>query len=117
VARATRKTGAEVSGLGGALFEESAYAGFYFYAAPDPDHLAAGSARRSLGARGSRKYGLSIEGLGALAWDWAKGILILIVIGSVLTWILYAVIRKNRRLWWFYFWLISITDHRLFIVP
>ncbi len=56
----------------------------------------------------SRKYGLSIEGWGALAWDWAKGILILIVIGSVLAWILYAVICKNRRLWWFYFWLISI---------
>ena len=56
----------------------------------------------------SRKYGLTIEGWGALAWDWAKGILILFVIGSFLAWILYAVIRKSPRLWWFYFWLISI---------
>jgi STE24 endopeptidase len=56
----------------------------------------------------SRKYGLSIEGWGALAWDLTKSTLILMVIGSFLAWILYAVIRRSPRRWWFDFWLISI---------
>ena len=37
-----------------------------------------------------------------------KGMLILIVIGGILVWILYAVIRSSPRRWWFYFWLISL---------
>ena len=56
----------------------------------------------------SRKYGLSVEGWGALAWDWTKGIFLFIVIGSFLVWILYGVIRRSPRNWWFYFWLISV---------
>jgi Zn-dependent protease with chaperone function len=56
----------------------------------------------------SRTYGLSVEGWGALAWDWAKGIFILIVLGSILTWILYGVIRRSSRRWWLYFWLVSL---------
>jgi Zn-dependent protease with chaperone function len=56
----------------------------------------------------SRRYGLSVEGWGALAWDWAKGIFLLIVIGGILVWILYGVIRRRPRNWWFYFWLISV---------
>ena len=56
----------------------------------------------------SRRYGLSVEGWGALAWDWTKAILLLMVIGGILAWILYAVIRRSPRRWWFYFWLISV---------
>jgi STE24 endopeptidase len=56
----------------------------------------------------SRKYGLSVEGWGALAWDWTKGIFLFVVIGSFLVWILYGVIRRSPRDWWFYFWLISV---------
>jgi STE24 endopeptidase len=56
----------------------------------------------------SRRYGLSVEGWGALAWDWTKGMLVFMVIGAFLTWILYAVIRRSQRRWWFYFWLISV---------
>ena len=56
----------------------------------------------------SRRYGLSVEGWGALAWDWTKGMLVFMVIGGFLTWILYAVIRRSQRRWWFYFWLISV---------
>jgi Zn-dependent protease with chaperone function len=56
----------------------------------------------------SRKYGLSVEGWGALAWDWTKGIFLFVVIGSFLVWILYGVIRRSPRNWWFYFWLISV---------
>ena len=56
----------------------------------------------------SRRYGLSVEGWGALAWDWAKGMFLFLVIGSILVWILYGVIRRSPRNWWFYFWLISV---------
>jgi len=67
----------------------------------------------------SRKYGLSVEGWGSLAWDWTKGIFIFMVIGSVLVWILYGVIRRSPRNWWFYFWLISvpITVFLTFVEP
>lgn len=56
----------------------------------------------------SRRYGLSVEGWGALAWDWSKAILLFVGIGGVFTWILYGVIRRSPRRWWFYFWLISV---------
>src|SRR5207245_7320246 len=42
------------------------------------------------------------------AGDWAKAQLLTIIIGSLLAWILYAVIRKSPRRWWFYFWIISL---------
>lgn len=56
----------------------------------------------------SRKYGISVQGWGSWTWDWAKGELVSVIIGSLLIWILYAVIRKSPRRWWFYFWLISL---------
>lgn len=56
----------------------------------------------------SVRYGLSVEGWGALAWDWTKGILVFLPIGSVMAWILYAVIRRSPRQWWFTFWLIAV---------
>ena len=56
----------------------------------------------------SRTYGLSVQGWGALAWDWTKGILLLMLIGSFLVWILYGVIRRSPRRWWFDFWLIAV---------
>ncbi len=55
-----------------------------------------------------RKYGISVESWGSWAWDWTKGQLISFVIGIILIWILYAVIRMSPRRWWFYFWLVSI---------
>lgn len=56
----------------------------------------------------SRKYGLSVESWGSLGWDWAKAIFLFMVIGSFLVWILYGVIRRSPRHWWFSFWLISV---------
>lgn len=56
----------------------------------------------------SRRYGISVQGWGSWTWDWAKGELISIIVGSLLIWILYAVIRRSHRRWWFYFWLISL---------
>jgi STE24 endopeptidase len=56
----------------------------------------------------SRQYGLSIQSWGSWFWDWTKGQFISIILGILLIWILYAVIRKSPRRWWFYFWLISL---------
>lgn len=56
----------------------------------------------------SRRYGISIQGWGSWAWDWAKQEIILIIVGTFLVWILYAIIRRSPRRWWLYFWLISL---------
>jgi STE24 endopeptidase len=56
----------------------------------------------------SRQYGLSVQGWVSWFWDWTKGEIISIIIATILIWILYAVIRKSARRWWFYFWLASL---------
>lgn len=56
----------------------------------------------------SRSYGISVQGWGSWAWDWTKLELVFFVIGIVLVWILYAVIRHSPRRWWFYFWLAAL---------
>ena len=55
-----------------------------------------------------KKFGISVQGWGSWSWDWIKGQLISIVIFTILIWILYAVIRRSPRRWWFYFWLVSL---------
>ncbi len=61
-------------------------------------------------------YGLSVEGWGALALDFAKGIAILILIGSFLTWILYAVIRKSPQRWMVLFLARRDPDDRVLVL-
>ncbi len=56
----------------------------------------------------SKLYKISVQPWPSWAADWAKAQLLSIVIGSFLAWILYAVIRKSPRRWWFYFWIISL---------
>jgi len=56
----------------------------------------------------SRKYGLSVQGWRSWSWDWTKGEFISLIIGTILTLILYAVIRKSSKQWWLYFWLVSL---------
>ena len=56
----------------------------------------------------SRQYGLSVQGWGSWFWDWTKGELISVIVGTILIWLLYSVIRKSPRRWWFYFWLVSL---------
>ena len=55
-----------------------------------------------------RYYDQSVQGWGSWLWDWAKGQMIGLLIGTLLIWILYAVIRRSPRRWWFYFWLASL---------
>ena len=51
--------------------------------------------------------------------DWGKGLLLGFLFASILGWILYAVLRRSPRRWWFYFWLamIPILVFVLFITP
>ena len=55
-----------------------------------------------------RKFGLSVQSWGSWAGDWVKAQLISLIIGTILIWLLYVVIRRSVRRWWFYFWLISL---------
>jgi Zn-dependent protease with chaperone function len=55
-----------------------------------------------------RSYGLSVQGWGSWTTDWLKNEIIGLVIGTVLVLILYAVIRRSLRRWWFYFWCASL---------
>jgi len=55
-----------------------------------------------------RVYGLSVQGWGSWFWDWAKGELISVIGTTIVLWILYAVIHKSPRRWWFYFWLAAL---------
>src|SRR6266566_1734040 len=56
----------------------------------------------------SRAYGISVQGWGSWFWDWTKGEIISIIVATIFIWILYGVIRKSPRRWWFYFWLVSL---------
>jgi Zn-dependent protease with chaperone function len=55
-----------------------------------------------------KAYGLSVQGWGSWGWDWVKAELISLVIGTIFIWLLYLVIRRSARRWWFYFWLITL---------
>jgi len=54
------------------------------------------------------KYGLSVQGWNSWFSDWFKGACLSLLLGTLLIWILYTVIRRSPRRWWFYFWLASI---------
>jgi STE24 endopeptidase len=56
----------------------------------------------------NRKYGLSVQGWGSWFWDWTKGELLSVIVTIIIVWILYAVIGKSPRRWWFYFWLATL---------
>jgi len=65
------------------------------------------------------KYGLSVQHWGSWFSDWGKGLLLSFIAAIVLGWILYGVIRRSPRRWWFYFWLalIPIIIFVMFIEP
>jgi STE24 endopeptidase len=55
-----------------------------------------------------KQYGLSVQSWGSWVLDWVKAELVFLVVATLLVWLLYAVIRKSPRRWWFYFWLVSL---------
>jgi Zn-dependent protease with chaperone function len=64
-------------------------------------------------------YGLSVQQWGSWFGDWAKGLLPTFAFATILGWILYGVLRRSPRRWWFYFWLalIPIVIFVLFVAP
>ena len=65
------------------------------------------------------EYEQSIQGWGSWFWDWTKGEFLEFGLVGVLIWILYGVIRRSPRRWWFYFWLaaVPIVVFLMFITP
>jgi STE24 endopeptidase len=53
-------------------------------------------------------YGLSVQGWGDWLRDWVLNQAISIIVGIILVSILYGVIRRSPKRWWFYFWLASL---------
>ena len=51
------------------------------------------------------RYGLSVQSWPSWAWDWTKGELLGVGIGTLLVWGLYSVLRRFPTRWWFYGWL------------
>ena len=56
----------------------------------------------------SLKYDQSVQGWGSWFWDWTKGQLLALAVGTLFIAILYGVIRRSPRRWWFYFWLVAV---------
>jgi STE24 endopeptidase len=54
------------------------------------------------------QYQQSIQGWGSWLTDWVKGEGVEATIGILMVWILYSVIRKSPRKWWFHFWLAAV---------
>jgi Zn-dependent protease with chaperone function len=54
------------------------------------------------------KFGRSVQHWGSWFSDWITSQIIFLIVGTLLVWILYGVIRRSPRRWWFYFWLASI---------
>ncbi len=54
------------------------------------------------------QYGQSIQGWNSWLADWAKAEGVELVIAILLVWILFSVIRKSPRKWWFWFWLAAV---------
>jgi STE24 endopeptidase len=54
------------------------------------------------------QYQQSIQGWGSWLTDWTKGEGVEIAIAILLVWVLFSVIRKSPRKWWFWFWLAAV---------
>jgi Zn-dependent protease with chaperone function len=50
-------------------------------------------------------YGLSVQGWGSWVWDLTKGFLLTWFVGSLLMMVLFWVIRRSPKHWWFWFWI------------
>jgi STE24 endopeptidase len=53
-------------------------------------------------------YRISVQPWSSWIGDWAKSQFLILLIGSFLAWLLYAVIRKSPAGWWLYFWILSL---------
>jgi Zn-dependent protease with chaperone function len=56
----------------------------------------------------AKVYEISVQSWPSWAGDWLKSEALTIALGSLLAWMLFAVIRRSPRRWWMYFWLLSL---------
>ncbi len=54
------------------------------------------------------RFDLSTQGFASWLGDWSKNLAITAVLATLVIWILYGVIRRSPRRWWFYFWLATL---------
>ena len=71
-----------------------------------------------------RQYGLATQTFGPWAWDQTKGLMIGIVLGGILTMLLFGIVRRLPRTWWIWgaivtslFMVFSVMIVPVFIVP
>ncbi len=71
-----------------------------------------------LGHHISLSYGQSIQGWGSWFLDWSKAVMIDLLSGTLVLWLLFALIRKTPR-WWLWLWIISLPMQILvvFVLP
>jgi STE24 endopeptidase len=50
-------------------------------------------------------YGLSVQGWGSWAWDWAKSFLLSWAVAGLLAMVLFWIIRRSPNRWWLWFWI------------
>jgi STE24 endopeptidase len=64
-------------------------------------------------------YQQSVQGWASWLWDWSKGGLLALLLAVFLAWMLYGIVRRSPRRWWFYFWLavIPVIVFLMFIQP
>ena len=62
------------------------------------------------------RYDLSTQGVGSWMADWAKDLGLTAVVGIILVWVFYWLVRHSPRRWWLYFWLASIPITLAFIL-
>ena len=55
-----------------------------------------------------RSFGLSVQGWSSWFGDWMTNQIMAVILGTLLIWILYGVIRRSPRRWWVYFWLAAM---------
>lgn len=55
-----------------------------------------------------RHYAQSVQGWGSWFWDAIKGGAVGLVLAVLLVWLLYGLVRRSPRRWWFYAWLGSL---------
>lgn len=67
----------------------------------------------------SLRYEQSVQGWGSWFWDWTKAKLLVLLLSIILIGILFAVMRRSPRRWWFYFWLaaLPVLLSVLFVMP
>ena len=67
----------------------------------------------------SRDYGINVQSFDMWMGDQGKSFLVDLVMTIPMIWLLYTIIRKSPKKWWFWFWLISVplTIAMYFVQP